>query len=264
MQDTTLVAAAAAASYAPRPMTPPAPSLVRHALIPASIVVCFWLIYGLEAPPWWVAVVGGPIVALYLLAPRIGRRSMARFDRVAVQHLAAGRPAALGPLYTASIGMRLFAPPALVAERRGLVAANAGAPGLAREAYRTAHAQYAEGEAPVAVELGLAHASFAIGDAREAILHYRRVLAVSGALPHVARNLAHALARQGEELDDAGRLADEAIAQAPDDAAAKLVRALVYARRGRRGPARKLLRATGDADGVEELREEVETALEEV
>lgn len=244
----------------------PAPSLARHALIPASLVVCFWLIYGLELAPWWVAVVGVPIVALYLAAPGLGRRSMGRFDRAAVRLLSKGQTRALPALYGRSLGMRLFAPPALVAERRGLALHNAGRPRAALAAYRAAATGYHEGEAPVAVELGLAHASYAVGDDRAAILHYRRVMKSSGALPKVARNLAHALARRGEDLKDAAELASKAVDEAGEEPPADvlLVKALVHAARGQRGPARKLLKKTRKAEDVDALREEVEVALEEI
>ena len=38
----------------------------------------------------------------------------------------------------------------------------------------------------------------------------------------------------------------------------------LYAKRGQRGPARKLLKATRDADDLEDLREEVEVAVQEI
>lgn len=266
MQDTTLVARPNAPTYAPGAMsTEPAPSLVRHALIPASLVVCFWLVYGLRVAPWWVAVVGVPVVLLYVAAPRIGRRSLARFDKEAVRRLSRGEPGALRRLFARSWGMRLFAPPALVAERQGLVEAQTGHHPEARAAYGRALELYPEGAAPVAVELGVAHASYAMGDDRAAILHYRRVLKGSGSFPRVAANLAHALARRGEDLKDAEALAEQALAEGGhDDARLCLVRAFVHAVRGQRGPARKLLKKTRDAEGVDDLREEVETALVEL
>ena len=136
----------------------------------------------------------------------------------------------------------------------------------ARAAYRGAHALYPEGAAPIAVELGLAHASYALGDDRAAIVHYRRVLRDAGELPRVAQNLAHALARRGEDLDEAAALVERAIEDAGTDAdpALRLVQARVLAARGHRGPARQIVRSTRYADGVEDLREELLTALEVV
>ncbi|HJL19270.1 MAG TPA: hypothetical protein RMH99_26635 [Sandaracinaceae bacterium LLY-WYZ-13_1] len=244
-----------------------APSLTRHALIPLSLLVCFVLVYQVRVAPWWVAVVGVPAVLLYLAAPRIGRISLSRFDRDAVQLLAGGRREGLRGRYARALGMRLFAPPALVAERRGLVAAQTGEPGRARAAYRAALDAYPEGRAPLGVRLGLAHASFALGDDEAAIRGYREVLRSSGSYPRVARNLAHALARRGEDLKEAERLAERALEEAsePSDELL-LVRALVHAARGQRGPARKILARTEGVRGpaVERLREEVETALEDV
>lgn len=253
-------------SYAgPRMAAPePAAALTRHALIPISLVVCFALVYWLRLAPGWVAAVGVPAVALYLLAPILGARSLARFDRDAVQLLASGRAGALRARLARALAMRLFAPPALVAERRGLVAAETGAPDRARAAYRAALAGYPEGRAPVAVRLGLAHACYALGDDREAIRLYRAIRAAEGTFPRLEKRLAHALARRGEDLKEAGRLADEALRRDPGDAEASLVRALVHAKRGQRRSARKLLKATREAPGVDALREEVEVALQEL
>lgn len=246
----------------------PAPSLARHALIPLSIVICFWLVYGARLPAWWALVVAGPLVALYLAAPRIGRASLARFDREAVTLLSRGRTHGLRRRYARALGMRLFAPPALVAERRGLVAAETGRPGPARAAYRAALEAYPEDRAPLGVRLGLAHANFALRDDAEAIRLYRAILREAGSYPRVARNLAHALARRGQDLKEAEALADRAMAESGDEPSVEtlLVRAYVHARRGQRGPARKLLKKTGDDDdpSTERLREEIEEALEEV
>lgn len=250
--------------YAGPRMAEPAPALTRHALIPLSLVVCFALVYWLRVAPWWVAVVGVPMVALYLLAPRIGQRSLARFDRDAVQLLASGRAKTLPARFARAVGMRLFAPPAKVAARRGLVAAETGAPDVARAAYRAALAGYPEEErAPVAVRLGLAHACYALGDDREAIRLYRAILRAEGTFPRLERRLAHALARRGEDLKEAARLADEARRQSDDDEA-KLIRALVHAKRGQRGSAKKLLKATRQAEDLDDLREEVEVAVQEI
>jgi len=240
----------------------PAPSLTRHGLIPASLVVCFALIYWVKAAPFFIVLVGVLVVLLYVAAPRLGRRSMAAFDREALTLLASGREADLPATFRSCLFMRLFAAPALVAERRGLVAAETGEPAKARGAFRQALDGYPQESAPVAVRLGIAHASYRMGDNREAIKQYRDVLARDGSFPRLARNLAHALARCDEDLKHAEQLADRAL-QESGDASSKLVRAFVHAKRGQRGAARKLLAATRDAEDLEELREEVETALEE-
>src|SRR5512139_473273 len=69
----------------------PAPALTRNALIPLTIVVCFVLVYVVHAPPWWVIPIGLGVMALYLGAPVLGQRSLARFDRDLVQLLARGK-----------------------------------------------------------------------------------------------------------------------------------------------------------------------------
>ena len=244
----------------------PAPSLTRHALIPLSLVLSFVLVYWVRVAPWWVLVVGIPVVVLYLWAPRIGRASLTRFDRDAVQLLSSGRAGLLRARYSRAIGMRLFAAPALVAERRGLVAVETGAPGRARVAYREALEGYPEDQAPLGVRLGIAHTSFAVGDDVEAIREYRAVLRSSGSYPRVLGNLAHALARRGEDLPEAETLAERALAEAgaPPPASLLLVRALVHAKRGQRGPARKILKATRGQDADAHLREEVEVAVQEL
>ncbi len=265
------VAGGARPPYARAPMsdrepgegTEPAPALTRNALIPLSIVTCFVLVYVVHAPSWAVLPVGALVMALYVLAPGIGRRSMARFDRDLVQLLAKGRRAELRGRLGRAIGMRLFEAPARVAERRGLVAAESGDPRAARDAYRAALEGYGEGKAPLAVRLGLAHASYALGDDAAAMEGYRAVLASGASLPRVSRNLAHVLARRGEDLGEAEGLVEQLLAGGgPPDLV--LLRALVHAKKGQRGPARKLLKKTADAEGeaAAALRAEVEEALE--
>ncbi len=242
----------------------PAAALTRNALIPLSIATCFVLVYVVEAPPWTVLPIGLAVMALYLAAPGIGRRSLARFDRDLVQLLARGRRAELWARYHRALGMRLFEAPARVAERRGIVAAETGDPEGARDAYQEALEGYGEGAAPRAVHLGLAHASYALGDDDAAIRGYRAVLSSGASLPRVARNLAHALARHGQDLGQAERLVEQLLREtSAPPAELVLLRALVHARKGQRGPARKLLAsAEGEGDAASQLREEVRRALE--
>lgn len=270
-----LVAPHRPSTYDARPMAPeprrvassgptPGSGLARNILIPTSIVLCFVLVYVVGVPVKWVLPIGAAFMLLYVLAPVLARRSLASFDREAVQLLASGRRSQLVARYRRALGMRLFAAPALVAQRRGMVASELGHASAARAAFEEASEGWG-GEPPLAVRLGLAHASFALRDDGEAIRHYRRVLGEAPGLPHVARNLAHALARHGDDLVEAERLSADLLAKAGDGASAELalLRALVHAKRGQRGPARKLLRATEDATGlaVESLRAEVEAAL---
>lgn len=243
----------------------PPPALARNALIPASIATCFVLVYVVEIDPVWVFPIGIAVMALYLLAPLIGKRSLARFDRDIVQLLARGEKRELEGRYGRALGMRIFAAPALVAERRGLVAAELGVPERAREAYLSALEAYGPGEAPLSVRLGLAHACYALGDDEEAIRHYRAVLTQSGALPIVRERLAHSLARRGEDLDEAERLVEELLASAGDEPPAErlLLRALVHAKQGRQDEARTLLERAANAEDAhsKQLRREVVEAL---
>lgn len=268
MPPPSLVATAKPASYDRAPMHPrvePPPALTRNALIPGSIALCFVIVYVIELHPGWVFVVGALVSALYLYVPHLGRRSLARFDRDAVQLLARGERAGLEARYRRALGMRLFAAPALVAERRGLVAAEVGSAERARGAYLEALEGYGAGEAPLSVRLGLAHACYSLGDDEEAIRNYRAVVEKSGGLPRVAQRFAHSLARRGEALDEAERMVERLLTDAGDDPPADhlLLRALVYAKRGQKGPARKLVKETAEAEGelTAQLRGEIEEAL---
>lgn len=241
---------------------PPA-ALSRNALIPASIAVCFVLVYVVEVRPFWVFPIGLGVMGLYLLAPRLGKRGLARFDRDAVQLLSSGRSNELDARYRRAIAMRLFEAPARVAERRGLVAAESGAPERARDAYLEALEGYGPGEAPLSVRLGLAHACYALGDDAEAIRGYRAIRKDAPGLPHVDQRYAHALARHGEDLEEAERVGAQLCAKPSPSAEAELVRALIHAKRGEPRPARALVSATRRADGAlaDALRAEVEEAL---
>lgn len=250
-----------------QPRVEPPPALTRNALIPGSIALCFVLVYVIEVRPVWVFPVGAAVMALYLLAPHLGKRSLARFDRDVVQLLARGERARLEARYRGALGMRLFAAPALVAERRGLVAAEVGSAERARAAYLDALEGYGPGEAPLSVRLGLAHACYALGDDEEAIRNYRAVVEKSGGLPHVAQRFAHSLARHGEQLDEAERMVERLLADASGEPPAErvLLRALVHAKRGQKGPARKLVKSTAGAQGdlPTQLRAEIDEALSE-
>lgn len=245
----------------------PEPPVLRAALIPTSLVVVFLLMYGVGLPFFVAASASLPFLLLFLLAPAWARASTRSFDRDVVRLLAAGRTQQLEARLARALGMRLFAPPAWVAERRGLVASEKGAPGEARRAYRKAIKGYEDPEhVPMPVLLGYAHASYALGDDREAIQSYRRVLATQGPMPRLERNLAHALIRRGEDLRQALDLLERAEVQARDDAEraeVALIRALGEAKRGRRATAKAALRAHADSGGAaaEALRAELREEL---
>lgn len=250
-----------------RGRTEPEPAVLRAALIPASLVVVFFLIYGAELPFFVAASASVPFLGLFLIAPFWVRASTQRFDRDVVRLLTTDRKGDLPGRFRRAIGMRLFAPPAWVAERRGLVAAELGKPAEARQAYRRAMKGYDEPDlAPMPVLLGYAHASYALGDDIEAIRWYRKVLATQGPMPRLERNLGHALIRRGEDLRQALDLLDRAEAQAQSDAErgeVALLRALGEAKRGRRGTAKETLRAHEDLESAaaEDLRAELREEL---
>ncbi len=182
------------------PLREPAPALLRNALLPLSIIVAMVLYYGVRLP--FAVAAGGafPFLLLYLLAPTWARASAAAFDRDVVPLLMRKDPAALNARFDRSLGMRLFAPPAVVAERRGLVEAQRGRHAGAREAYREALEGYGIG-APLAVLLGHAHACFELGLTDEAILAYEKVLIRDKTLPLVKSNLAKTYLKRGKPDD---------------------------------------------------------------
>lgn len=245
----------------------PDQSIWRAALIPLSLVVVFFLYYAAKLPFGAAASASVPFLALFLLAPLWAKHSTTRFDRDVVRLLTTDAKGRLEGRLRRAVGMRLFAPPAWVHERRGLVASETGAHGEARQAYRKAMKGYEDpDEAPMAVLLGYAHASYALGDDIEAIRSYRKVLATQGPMPKLERNLAHSLIRRDEDLKEAMELLDRAEPKAQTPAERReiaLIRALGDAKRGRRATAKDVLREHRDAEGdavealVEELREEL-------
>jgi hypothetical protein len=173
-----------------------APAIARAALIPLSISTCFVLYYVAGLPFWAVVLASLPFMVGFSLAPKWAKSSTTRFDRDALGLLMNKKHEALRARYGRALGMRLFGPPAVAAERRGMVALESGDPAGARGAYQRAMDGYDDGEPPVSVQLGYAHACFALGDDEEAVRVYRDVLSRAGTLPKVQENLDQALARQ--------------------------------------------------------------------
>ncbi len=205
----------------------------RELLLPVTLAVCFGLYYGLSQPFWVVLACSLPMLVVYALAPSWGRASAASFDRDTVRLLASGQPAALVARYQVAIGMRLFAPPAMCAERRAMALAEAGETRAARAAFQEALDEYGAA-VPLRVMLGYAHANFALGDDGKAIPMYRRLLRTA-ALPGVERALAHALLRSGDDPAEALALL-ERVPREQDDAVRHselcLLRAVAHARLG--------------------------------
>ncbi|HMI90242.1 MAG TPA: hypothetical protein VK509_02710, partial [Polyangiales bacterium] len=160
------------------------------------------------------------------------------------------------------LGMRLFSPPAVSAERRAVVAAENGLPREAKAGYLVALDSYGK-RAPLRVLLGYAHACYSLGDDAHAISTYRELLEHAGALPGVRRNLAHALVRRGESLREALELMD--VDAATDGNGARigerdLMRALAHAKLGERERATELAGRSAGADS--ELAESLRVALQ--
>lgn len=239
----------------------------RELLLPFTVGVSFALYYLVKAPWWCVLAVAGPAIGLYLIAPSWAVHSVARFDRDLVRLLSTGRRGELPRRYARALGMRLFAPEAVSAERRALVAAENGRAGDARAGYRVALRAYGQG-APLRVLLGYAHASYALGDDGEAIRTYRQLTAQIGTLPGVRRNLAHALVRRGEALPEALALiegeAGEHAADAQRRSELELLRAVALAKLGEHTRARELSARAEQAAGelVRELRAELQRELD--
>jgi hypothetical protein len=231
----------------------------RELLLPTTLLACFAVYYLLEQPFWVVLACAIPMLALYAFAPVLATRSMAKFDRDAIQLLAARRSDLLRRRYARSLGMRLFAPPGLRAERKAMVLAESGDARGARDAFREAHEEHA-GKPPLRVLLGYAHASFTLRDDSRAIELYRALLIAGGALPGVERNLAHALVRSGEDLEEAIALlarCEREPSPEPRQIELKLLRGIAHAKLGERERARALLAETGTHEQTAALRSEL-------
>ena len=200
-----------------------------------------------------MAVIAIPAMVLYAVAPAWAEQSTTSFDRDFVRLLSTQRRSALPRRYARAIGMRLFANPALRAERHALVAAENGQHQLARASYRTALSGHGKSP-PLRVLLGYAHACYAIADDVEAIRVYRELLSQVGTLPSVRRNLVHSLVRHGSSLHEALELMDSEGGSGggsgrPLDPELALMRALAHAKLGERERARELMAAAEHANG---------------
>jgi hypothetical protein len=239
---------------------------VRELLLPVTVAACFVLYYVLELPAWVLLAVGAPMLATYALAPTWAAQSVASFDRDLVRLLSTGARRELPWRYTRAIGMRLFAAPAVRAERRAVVAAENGEVAEARSSYREALREYG-GQAPLRVQLGYAHACYGLCDDDEAIRVYRALLDHAGSLPGVRRNLAHALVRRGDSLREALELIEIDVLGAESSsrrAERDLLRAVAHAKLGERARARQLLESSPPPESTLalSLRAELERAMD--
>lgn len=235
----------------------------RELLLPTTLLACFALYYLLEQPFWVVLACALPMLALYAFAPALAVRSMNQFDRDAIDLLAKRDAKGLRRRYDLALGMRLFSPPGLRAERKAMVLAECGDTRGARDAYREAHEEHS-GRPPLRVLLGYAHASFALRDDPRAIELYRALLSSGAPLPGVERNLAHALVRRGEDLEEALEIlvrCEREPAPEPRQIELKLLRALAHAKRGERTRAAALLTEAGTHEHTADLRSELSQLL---
>jgi tetratricopeptide (TPR) repeat protein len=242
-----------------------APNVLRAALLPLSLALLGVFVYGVGLSLVVATVAVLPLLALYSFAPVWARASARRFDREALRVLSVGEPRELLRLYRSCLGLSLFGPPALRGERRGLVAAETGDPRAARAAFKRAIDAYdRRADVPLSVEIGFAHAAFALREDRLAVDAYERLLGRAEALPRVRQNLAHALIRREARIGDALDLLADAERHAVGVSAGaeiELLRGLAEAKQGRRKAARKRLASVAELEGHDALRAEVEAAL---
>jgi hypothetical protein len=132
----------------------------RELILPVTVLGSFVLYYVLELPGWTVVALALPMGVIFALAPSWAARSVASFDRDLVRLLASGQRAALRRRYALALGMRVFSPPAVSAERRAVVAAENGLAREAKAGYLVALDSYGK-RAPLRVLLGYAHAATA-------------------------------------------------------------------------------------------------------
>jgi len=174
-----------------RPPKRPDPALLHGLLLPGALLWALLLRFGLGFNLTGVALLAGPLLVVYVLAPTWVKRSLARYDQDETKFLAGRDFEGLRTRFQRTWLLRRLAPPALISERRGRLAAAQELHEDARAAYRAAEGGY-EGQPPLSVILGAAHASYEIGDWPAAIHRYRRLIKAGATFPTVTERLAHA------------------------------------------------------------------------
>ncbi len=224
----------------------PGPSLGRQAILPITLVLAFGLYFLARVPPLGAMCVMGAGLILFTWAPILARDSRDAYDRAALALLTRGKGAEIAARLTSAWGLRAFGPPGELAARRGAAHAGSSHWKEAADAWREAIRAYPKGM-PRAVALGFSHAAFEAGRDRDAIAGYRVLLERDAALPRVKVRLAHALARLGEDLDEADACLTAAESGAEGKAPATLIaRAAWLAARGRKKEARAHLESLSD------------------
>jgi hypothetical protein len=200
----------------------PSPSLARFALGPVSLVAAFGLFYGGHISQFAAMCIAGVGLISFQWANVLAGSSRDAYDRAAVALLSKGRAKDLGARLQAALPFRLFGAAAEWSARRGAVLAAEGSPEPAAKAWAEAVAGYRGGAVPRSVALGFASAAFDAGWDRDASRAYRALYQTDPDLPRVRTRLAHALARLGEDLDEAETLlAVEAKSESDDAVAAR-------------------------------------------
>lgn len=239
------------------PRAQPAPSLVRLAFAPVSLVVCAALFYALRWP--MAGVVAAALVALLAsiwIGPLLDR-ARARLDRDLLQLLATGRPRELSRRVAASTFFRWLGAPGDVAEREGRAYRAVGDRSRALAAYQRALAAYSGGRAPLSVVAGLGHAAYEAGAVELAENALEAARSAAPDLPELAPRVAHLRLRRGERDID---LSPDASGET-----AELVRALRALHDGDPAPARAALKQIPqDEDAAWSLaRRDLSAALDE-
>lgn len=257
--------------YAPAPVsTPlfrlddrarPAPSLARFALGPSSLVLAFALFYGGHVSQLAAMCIVGAGLISFQWASVIANASRDAYDRAAVGLLAKGKASELGARLETAYAFRVFGPSAERAARRGAVLSAAGKYPEAAKEWARAIAGYASDVVPRAVGLGFASAAFEAGWNRDASRAYRALFDGDPDLPRVRMRLAHALARLGEDLEEADALlTTEEKTRKQDDVELRVARAAWLAASKKPKAAREKLEGLGEVPGflaaeVDALRE---------
>lgn len=223
------------------------PSLARLGLLPLAAFVIVVARYGFGASFTLAMAAGAPLVLLFAVAPVLAARSRRRFERGLGMALARGQGGELEALLRAARAFRWFGSPGEVAEKEGLVASEAGDHARAKEAYARA-AEGWRGPAPMAVELGFAHACFELGEDAKAVTSYRRVLAWEPTMRLARERIAQALLRAG--LDGEGEAHGwlEGLEEPANEEAAhrfRMLRAAAARSAGEKGEAKRWLKKAG-------------------
>ncbi len=178
-------------AMAPSNDTPlkPSPALLHGLLLPGALLWALALRFVVGFSLAGVAIFTLPLLLAYILTPIWVRRGLARYDQDETKFLAGRDLVGLRARLDRSWLLRHLSPPALILERRGRLAAAQDAHEEAREAYQQAMRRY-EGQPPLSVVLGAAHASFHLGDWRAAARGYRKLIKKGAAFPTVADRLA--------------------------------------------------------------------------